>query len=246
MYRTRFLFILGAVTGFPDTRHSIIADLRSADIATRQRALDTVLRVYRAPVIAVLRARWNLDLPDAEDLAHDFFLKALTSEWLQRYDPQRARFRTFLRNCLQAYANTAHQASSRLKRGGHLRAVSIDDAGHVPDEDATHDALFEQEWIRSVFATALDAFRTECQNLQRMPSFDVFTAIDVAGSASDHRPTYADVAAQFDLPVTQVTNFLNWSRRRFRQHVLDTLRELTTDDAEYREEAATLLGVTLP
>jgi RNA polymerase sigma factor (sigma-70 family) len=177
---------------FPDTQHSIVAALQSADAATRNRALDIVLRVYRNPVITVLRARWHLDDADAEDLAHDFFLKALTNDWLARYDPTRARFRTFLRQCLQAFASTAHQAATRQKRGGHLHAVSLDDANDIPQEADAHDDLFEQEWIRSVFATALDAFRAECESIGRTSSYNVFTAIDVcAGCRTPVDSTHA-------------------------------------------------------
>jgi hypothetical protein len=42
--------------------------------------------------------------------------------------------------------------------------------------------------------------------------------------------------------VTQVANYLHWARNRFRGHALETLRALTTSDAEFREEARTLLG----
>ena len=230
---------------FPDTQHSVIAALQSDDATTRERALDLVLRVYRAPVIAVIRARWNLDVTDAEDLAHDFFLKALTNDWLARYDPARARFRTFLRQCLQAFASTAHQAAGRQKRGGHLTAVPLEDVTNIAHDDSAHDALFDQEWVRSVFAAALEAFRAECATSQRMSSFEVFSRIDVDESADGVRPTYAHVAAQLSLPVTQVTNYINWSRRRFRHHVLETLRALTVGDAEFREEARALLGTAL-
>ena len=229
---------------FPQTQHSIIAALQSEDTIVRERALEMVIRVYRAPVVALLRARWNLDAPDAEDLAHDFFLKALTSEWLTRYDPGRARFRTFLRQCVQAFANTSHQAATRLKRGGHLRATSLDDAVEIAD-DKTHDELFHQEWVRSVFSTALDAFRADCVAQNRQSSFDVFHAIDIDGATALTPPTYAQVGRQMGIPVTQVTNYVNWSRRRFRQHVLDTLRALTVGDDEYREEARALLGTEL-
>ena len=67
-----------------------------------------VVNAYRAPVIAVLQKQWSLDLPDAEDLAHDFLAHALEREWLARYDRNKGRFRTFLRTCLQDFARTAH------------------------------------------------------------------------------------------------------------------------------------------
>jgi hypothetical protein len=74
----------------------------------------------------------------------------------------------------------------------------------------------------------------------RQVTFDVFVAHDVDGA--DDPPRYADLAARFGIPVTQVANYLHWARSRFRGHVLDTLRALTGSDAEFREEARALLG----
>ena len=42
--------------------------------------------------------------------------------------------------------------------------------------------------------------------------------------------------------MTQVTNWLHTARSRLRQHLLARLRELCTDDAEFRDEARDLLG----
>ena len=55
--------------------------------------------------------------------------------------------------------------------------------------------------------------------------------------------TIERLAAEFELPVTQVTNHLAWARREFRRIVLDRLREMTGSDEEFREEAKDLLGV---
>ena len=223
---------------FPDTRVSLVLDLASDDATTRARAVDLVVNAYRSPVIAVLRKQWSLDLPDAEDLAHDFFAHALEREWLARYDRNKGRFRTFLRTCLHDYARTAHEAAHRLKRGGHLMAVPIDESSASTEADV--DRLFEHEWVRSVMSMSLERLRLECEALSRQRTYDVFVAHDVDGA--DEPPRYADLAGRFGLPVTQIANYLHWARGRFRGHVLDTLRALTGSDAEFREEARALLG----
>lgn len=227
---------------FPDTRVSLVAALSSEDQATRARAVDLVVQAYRAPVIAVLRRQWSLDLPDAEDLAHDFFAHVLEREWLARYDPAKGRFRTFLRSILRAYASTAHEARHRQKRGGHLTAIPLDAAPPLAVEPEL-DRLFEAEWVRSVMTIALDRLRAQAEAAGRSTTYSVFVAHDIEGADADAPPRYADLAARFGIPVTQVANYLHWARTRFRQHVLDTLRHLTTSDAEFREEARALLGI---
>jgi DNA-directed RNA polymerase specialized sigma24 family protein len=231
---------------FPDTHYSVVAALRSTDAPTRTRAAEAVARVYRAPIIAVLRHRWQLEPADAEDLAHDFLAHALARDWLQRYDPSRGRFRTFLRSCLMAFASTAHEGATRLKRGGGAVHVPLDAASEAASSNETVDALFEREWVRSVFERSLESLRRECDELGRQVTYQVFVAYDVDGADQDPRPNYAQLAARFDIPVTQVTNYLNWARRALRVHVLETLRTLTTDEAEFRAEARALLGVDPP
>jgi hypothetical protein len=46
--------------------------------------------------------------------------------------------------------------------------------------------------------------------------------------------------------VSQVTNHLHWARRELRREVLETLRETTASEEEYRAEARALLGVEAP
>ena len=198
-----------------------------------------MVSAYRAPVIAVLRKQWSLDPADAEDLAHDFFAHALEREWLARYDRERGRFRTFLRKCLQDFASTRYEASRRLKRGGHLVGVSLDQAGALSTE-ADVDRLFEQEWIRSVMTLSLDRLKEDAIGAGRQLTYEVFMAHDVEGA--DEPPRYVELAARFTIPVTQVANYLHWARSRFRGHVLETLRALTASDAEFRDEARALLG----
>ena len=226
---------------FPDTRISLVASLASDDDAVRARAVELVVGAYRAPVVAVLRRRWSLDLPDAEDLAHDFLSHALERDWLARYDPAKGRFRTFLRACLQSFASTAHEAAGRQKRGGHLVAVPLEGAAMLGAESEV-DRLFEREWARSVMTISLERLRTECLTASREVTYDIFIAHDVEGAEAEASPRYADLASRFGIPVTQVANFLHWARGRFRGHVLQTIRDLTTSDAEFRDEARALLG----
>ena len=71
--------------------------------------------------------------------------------------------------------------------------------------------------------------------------FGIFEAYDLD---EDRGVSYRELATRFDIPETQVTNFLSATRRRFREIVLDTLREVTATDQEFRAEAHALLGTS--
>ena len=57
--------------------------------------------------------------------------------------------------------------------------------------------------------------------------------------------TYQVLAESFGIPPTQVTNLLAWARREFQRIVLERLREITATEREFREEAKSLLGVSI-
>lgn len=228
---------------FPQTHLSLVASLGDADETVRRAAADLVSRAYWGPVVAMLEYRWGLDRQDAEDVTQDFLADAFSRGWLERYDPARGRFRTFLRTCVDRFAANAEKARQRLKRGGGTVSAPLelaDTAGaYAPDE---HDDRIHAEWVRSVLALALDAFRAAAAAAEKEVQFAVFEAYDVADPPEERRPTYRDLAGRFGIPETQVTNYLAWARREFRGHVLETLRSLAGNDDEFREDARELLG----
>jgi hypothetical protein len=80
--------------------------------------------------------------------------------------------------------------------------------------------------VRQIFALALADLEAECAAAGKAVHCAVFRAYDVDADETTGRPTYDALAQQHGVPVTQVTNYLSWARRRFRARVLDRLREL--------------------
>lgn len=237
---------LGAAA-LPATRESLVSALGTAGEEARQRALDLIGRAYLVPVTALLAHKWQLPRADAEDLAQGFFATAIEKSWFQRFDPARGRFRAFLRSCLDDYARAEYRDARRQKRGGAMGHVSLEDAPALagPSGDMA-DRLFEREWARSVLALASAALREECARTPaHAGAWPLFERYDLTDARDEDRPTYATLAAEAGIPVSQVTNQLAWARRRMRDHVLLTLRDLTGDESEYRSEVRALLGVEL-
>jgi hypothetical protein len=89
---------------FPITRLSVVERTRSGDAETRRVALATIIEAYWKPVYKYLRVKWSLDADEAADLTQEFFTSTLEKEVVEKYDPARARFRTYLRLCLDGFA----------------------------------------------------------------------------------------------------------------------------------------------
>jgi DNA-directed RNA polymerase specialized sigma24 family protein len=61
--------------------------------------------------------------------------------------------------------------------------------------------------------------------------------------ADERRLSYEQLAREFGLSVTDVTNHLAFARREFRRIALEKLREMTATEEEFRREASALFGL---
>jgi RNA polymerase sigma factor (sigma-70 family) len=232
-----------AIAPFPTTRRSVVLALASSDAAERTRAFDTLVACYWKPLYKFARVAWGRSSEDAEDLTQSFFARAFEKESLAAYDVAKASFRTFLRLLFERHVNNEWKAGQRIKRGGgevHLdfESAEVEVAGELPTA-ITPEEYFQREWVRSVFALAVDRLRERCEREGKQVQFAIFEAYDLD---DDRGVSYRELATRFDISETQVTNYLAAMRRRFREVVLDALREVTATDQEFRAEARALLG----
>lgn len=234
---------------FPATRHSVLSLARSGDERSRRRAHEAVAAAYWKPVYKYIRLRWKAEPHDAEDLTQGFFAGAVESTLLDRYDPSRGRFRTYLRTCVDGFVSNARKASTRQKRGGgavHLSLDFVAAEGEVRElvlaSRDDPEALFRDEWVRRLFELAVEDTRAQCAADGKEVYFALFERYDLAPRDPAIRLTYDALAGELDLPVTQVTNFLALARRRFRAALLQRVHELTANEDEYRAEVRDLLG----
>ena len=231
-----------SVAPFPTTRRSVVLALGSADAAERTRAFDTLVACYWKPLYKYARVAWNRKREDAEDLTQSFFTRAFEKESLAVYDPAKASFRTFLRLLFDRHVSNEWTASQRLKRGGGDVHLDFDAAEAEIGRDTstvTPEEYFYREWVRSMFALAVERLRAHCVSAGKQTQFAIFEAYDLD---DDRDVSYRELAARFDVPETQVTNYLAAMRRKFRELVLEALREVTATDAEFRNESRALLG----
>jgi RNA polymerase sigma factor (sigma-70 family) len=241
----------GRPGAFPTTMRSQVLAARSPDPADRARSFEVLTRAYYKPVYKYTRVRWRKPDDEAGEITHEFFIAAFEKGMFARYEPEKARFRTYLRLCLDRFISKRHRDSRAQKRGGGLPQLSLDLASvereieRLPDEGVGNaEAYFEAEWIRYLLAASVDALRAHCEAKQKTAHFVLFERIDLC-SDPGNRPSYADLAAEIGLSVSDVTNRLSWARRELRRIVLDTLSEITATEEELKSEALAVLGIRL-
>ncbi len=239
----------GANTPFPLTRWSAIVASGSADLFERQRGFAIIVAGYWKPVYKYIRIKWRKSNEDAKDLTQAFFAAAIEKNYFKDFDPGKARFRTYLRTCLDGFVANDEKAAHRIKRGGRQKILSLDFEGadkeltfsDIPDPQKLDD-FFDREWMRHLFAACVQQLQSHCQKSGKAVQFEIFQRYDLNENDNANELTYQQLADQLQLPVTQVTNYLAFVRKEFRRIVLEKLRELTVTEDEFQHEARSLFG----
>jgi hypothetical protein len=81
--------------------------------------------------------------------------------------------------------------------------------------------------------------RELCEQRERARTFRVFESYDLEGH---DKVSYEQLAHEYGIPVSDVTNALAWARREFRKIALDRLRELCGSENEFQREARAAFG----
>ncbi|HKW32949.1 MAG TPA: hypothetical protein VJN92_08085 [Candidatus Acidoferrum sp.] len=236
---------------FPPTRRSVIEAVGSIDAEERQQALEALCAAYWRPIYKYIRLRWNRPTEEAQDLTQGFFVEVLERELLKKFDPKKARLRTYLRVCVDSFVSNEDKAGRRQKRGGNMAHVALDFAaaeeelgGAVMDPAAipapeSLEEFFEKEWLRSLFSLAVEELRELCNARGRERTFRLFETYDLE---SHDKISYEQLAKDYAIAVTDVTNALAWARREFRRIALERLRELCGSEEEFQREARATFG----
>jgi RNA polymerase sigma factor (sigma-70 family) len=238
---------------FPITRRSVVEAAQSIDAEERERAMEALCASYWRPVYKYIRLRWNRPAEDAQDLTQGFFVTVLERDLLAKYYPSKSRLRTYLRLCVDSFVLNEDKSAKRQKRGGTFQHLALDFAGaeeeigsktktidiaSVPSPESLEE-FFEKEWIRSLFALSVEDLRKLCVAKERSRTFSIFEAYDL----SENKDTsYDQLAREYGISVTDVTNALSWARKEFREIALAHLREISGSEDEFQREAQAVFG----
>ncbi len=190
--------------------------------------LNAIAEAYWKPAYKYVRIHWNKSNEEAKDLTQGFFASLVERGLVERFDPGRGRFRTYLRTCIDGYVANANAAATRVKRGGGAIHESFDFAAAERElasaSPATPEEIFSREWRRSLFSAALAGLRLECDEQGKAVYYLVFQEYDLAGS---DRPSYAGLAARHGIAESAVLNYLRWCRQRLRALVVSRVERST-------------------
>lgn len=223
---------------FLTTRWSQVAAATGGG-AGGEAALARLCEAYWRPLYFYVRRRGH-GPEEAQDLTQEFFARLLAKDWLERADPAKGRFRTFLLTVMQRMLADDHRRAGATKRGGAAFTEAIDWAeveAHLGAEAAAPGESPEQSYDRRWAATLLD------RALQRLRADSVaagraefFAALEPFLSGDPEAGDYAAVAERLSLSRNGVAQAVVRLRARFREMVRAEIAETVTDPAQAEVE----------
>jgi RNA polymerase sigma-70 factor (ECF subfamily) len=227
---------------FPTTTWSIIAYARDTGTARCRSSLSRLANLYYRPIYWTLRLNWNRGEEEARELTQEFFARLLEKGGLGQFEPERGRFRTYLRAALGNFVRRHLRDARRLKRGGGVNLVAVEEWEAPPvtlaAEGASAEELFDELWRTALLRDALEAARRQCEAAGKRDAFTVYARYDLA----EEETTYAALAGELGMSEHQVRAHLRNVRALVRAIVRERILETMTDTADVDDEYRTLFA----
>jgi len=232
---------------FPETRWTLLNGARDGGEWTRASALETLCRVYRAPVLRFFQMR--ADSPeDADDLVQGFFADLLSRPFLHDLDPAKGRFRSFLLASARHYLSKDLRRRRALKRGGGLDHVPFSDEGTEGAGDAPWHAVpglpdedFDRAWALALLESVLASLQREYESKGQPALFEELKGRITCREDTGEACVVA--AARLGMEEGALKVAVHRFRRRYRKALRAAVARTLDDDAEVDEEIAWLMRV---
>jgi len=225
---------------FHTTRWSLITRASGAD-SSATKALNELCQIYWPAVYAMYRAG-GTDPDHARDLTQGLFADLLERADFAKANPDRGRFRAYIRTCARNWLHNEHDRERAKKRGGDTQTFSLNASEeeqrlqHEPKTDQDAAAIFERRWAQAVIEQALNTLSVEEYQAGRGNAFEILRPSLEGDNLSR---SWAEVAADLGTTEGALRVAVHRLRQRFRTRleaeVRDTLTEHDSDGSELAE-----------
>lgn len=222
---------------FPETVGGLLTAACGGDSVRRAEAVNRLFLIYWRPVYAFIRKR-GFAVEDAKDLTQDFMLELFKRGSLDRFDPGKGRFRSFLKGAIGLFLAQARRSESRrARRGGVPIPFSVlkdlEGSDFASDlERRSADELFDRQLAYELMSRAVRVLRRELRAEGREKCYEAFRRYELA----PEKGSYQGVAEALGLTADAVRKHLEAARRRLRKILLQQIRECSTSRTEVAEE----------
>jgi RNA polymerase sigma factor (sigma-70 family) len=229
---------------FPTTRWTLVVAAADPQRKEARSALVSLREGYWYPLYAYVRRR-GYPADQAQDLTQEFFIRVLEGRYLDRADPEKGRFRSFLLTSLKFFVADEEDRRRAQKRGGgvvlSLELSSGEDRyQREPAHDETPERIFERRWALSVLDRVVVRLRDEFVQHGRPEHFERLKMFLLGKSDAP----YAALAHEMNTSEGALKVAIHRLRKRyrelFRQEIADTVADPGEVESELRFLAAAL------
>jgi RNA polymerase sigma factor (sigma-70 family) len=229
---------------FPTTRWTLVIAAGDPLRKEAHSALVSLCENYWYPLYAYLRRR-GYAADAAQDLTQEFFIRLLEGRYLDRADPEKGRFRSFLLTSLKFFVADEEDRERAQKRGGgtvaRLELASGEERyQREPAHDETPERIFERRWARSLLDRVVEKLQDEFMQHGRAEHFAQLKVFLLGQSDAP----YAALAREMNTSEGALKVAIHRLRRRyrelFRQEIADTVADPVEVESELRFLAAVL------
>jgi RNA polymerase sigma-70 factor (ECF subfamily) len=231
---------------FPTTRWTLVVAAGDPHRTDARSALVSLCEGYWYPLYAYLRRR-GYPAEEAQDLTQEFFTRVLEGRYLDRADPEKGRFRSFLLTSLKFFVADEQDRQRAQKRGGGLVVPLEFPSGEAryqrePAHDETPERIFERRWALAVLDRVVEKLRHEFEKHGRPEHFERLKVFLLGQSEAP----YAALAREMNTSEGALKVAIHRLRKRyrelFRQEIADTVTDPAEVEPELRFLAAALTG----
>jgi RNA polymerase sigma factor (sigma-70 family) len=235
---------LPGASQFPTTRWSVVVAAGDPHPKEARSALVSLCEHYWYPLYAYLRRR-GYPSDQAQDLTQEFFVRVLEGRYLDRADPEKGRFRSFILTSLKFFVADEADRDRARKRGGGMVVPLEFSSGEEryqrePAHDETPERIFERRWALSLLDRVIEKLREEFVHHGRPEHFERLKIFLLGQSDAP----YAALAREMNTSEGALKVAIHRLRKRyrelFRQEIADTVADPAEVESELRFLAAAL------
>jgi RNA polymerase sigma-70 factor (ECF subfamily) len=235
---------LSGSSRFPATRWTLVVAAGDPHGRETRSALAALCENYWYPLYAYLR-RCGYPADQAQDLTQEFFIRVLEGRYLDRANPQKGRFRSFLLTSLKFFvADEEDRQRARKRGGGAVVSLGVSSGEEryqrEPAHDETPERIFERRWVLSVLDRVVEKLREEFVHHGRSEHFEQLKVF-LLGQGDT---AYAELACEMNISEGALKVAIHRLRKRyrelFRQEIADTVADPAEVESELRYLAAVL------
>src|ERR1700691_5591508 len=161
---------------FPTTKWTLVVAAGDPQRKEARSALVFLCENYWYPLYAYLRRR-GYPADQAQDLTQEFFIRLLEGRYLDRADPEKGRFRSFLLTSLKFFVADEEDRRRARKRGGGMVVPLEFPSGEEryqrePAHGETPERIFERRWALSMLDRVVERLRNEFVHYGRAEHFE--------------------------------------------------------------------------